>query len=70
MGPGPHSELADLSGADLARKLTDRELTSVELVQMSLDRIEALDRDNTRAVIEINPDALDSAGRRDAERRP
>ena len=69
MGPGPHSELADLSGADLARKLADGELTSVELVQMSLDRIEALDRDNTRAVIEINPDALDIARRRDAERR-
>src|SRR5690348_6790390 len=69
MGPGPHSELADLSGADLARKLADGELTSVELVQMSLDRIEALDRNNTRAVIEINPDALDIARRRDAERR-
>ena len=69
MGPGPHSELADLSGADLARKLTAGELTSVELVQMSLDRIEALDRDNTRAVIEINPVALDIARRRDAVRR-
>jgi len=69
MGPGPHSELADLSGADLARKLAAGELTSVELVQMSLDRIEAIDRDSTRAVIEINPDALDIARRRDAERR-
>src|SRR5690348_1731473 len=69
MGPGPHSELADLSGADLARMLADGELTSVELVQMSLDRIEALDRDNTRAIIEINPEALDIARRRDAEHR-
>lgn len=66
---GPHPELAELSATELARKLDRAELTSVELVQMSLDRIEALDRDNTRSVIEINPEAIDIARRRDAERR-
>ena len=36
---------------------------------MSLARIAAVDRELTRSVIEINPDALDIARRRDAERR-
>jgi amidase len=66
---GPHPELAELSAADLGRKLARGELTSVELVQMSLDRIAALDLDKTRSVIELNPDAMDIARRRDAERR-
>jgi amidase len=66
---GPHPELAELSAAELARKQARGELTSVELVQMSLDRIAALDRDGTRSVIELNPDAMDIARRRDAERR-
>lgn len=66
---GPHPELAELTGVDLARKLARSELTSEELVRMSLERIEALDRDRTRSVIELNPDAIDIARRRDAERR-
>ncbi len=36
---------------------------------MTLERIEALDRNQTRSVIELNPDAIDIARRRDAERR-
>jgi amidase len=66
---GPHPELAELSGAELSRRLTRGELTSVELVQMSLARIAALDEGKTRAVIELNPDALDIARRSDRERR-
>jgi amidase len=54
---------------DLSRKLARGELTSLELAQMSLERIEALDAGLTRSVIEVNPDALDIARRRDAERR-
>lgn len=65
----PHPELAESSGRDLARLLERGELTSVELIELSLHRIEALDRDRTRAVIEINPDAIDIARRRDRERR-
>lgn len=66
---GPHPELAELSAADLGRKLSSGELSSLELVQMSLERIAAIDRDLTHSVIEVNPDALDIARRRDAERR-
>lgn len=66
---GPHPELAELSAADLSRLLARGELTSVELVEMSLDRIAALDGGTTRAVIELNPDALDIARRSDRERR-
>src|SRR5579872_303002 len=66
---GPHPELAELSAVALARLLDKGALTSVELVQMSLDRIAALDRNGTRSVIELNPDALEIAGRLDRARR-
>ena len=65
---GPHPELAELSAADLSRLLARGEVTSVELVEMSLARIAALD-EKTRAVIEINPDAVELARRSDRERR-
>ncbi len=65
---GPHSELAELSAADLARLLSRREVSSVDLVQMSLERIAALDQKGTRSVIELNPDALEIATRRDRAR--
>ena len=65
---GPHPELAELSAIDLSRLLTRGELTSVELAEMSLARVAALDG-KTRAVIELNPDALDIARRSDVERR-
>ena len=54
---------------DLSRLLGRGELTSEELVRMCLDRIAALDEGVTRAVIEINPDAIDIARRSDRERR-
>ena len=66
---GPHPELAELSAMDLSRLLARDELTSVDLVEMSLARIGALDEGKTRAVIELNPDALDIARRSDRERR-
>jgi amidase len=70
---GPHPELAELSAADLSRMLTRGEVSAVELVEMSLARIAALDESpddrKTRAVIELNPDALDIARRSDRERR-
>jgi amidase len=66
---GPHSELAELSATEIGRRLARGELTSVELAQMSLERIAAVDAELTRSVIELNPDALDIARRRDAERR-
>jgi amidase len=54
---------------ELGRKLAQGELTSVELVEMCLERIGSLDAELTRSVIEINPDAMDIARRSDAERR-
>jgi amidase len=66
---GPHPELAELSAAQLSQMLARGELTSVELVEMSMARIAALDEGKTRAVIELNPDALDIARRSDRERR-
>ena len=66
---GPHPELAALSAIDLARLLARGDMTSAELVEMSLHRIAALDEGNTRAVIEVNPDAIDIARRSDRERR-
>ena len=66
---GPHPELAELSAAALAKLLSSGELSSVELVQMSLERIAALDTDGTRSVIEMNPDALEIALRQDRARR-
>src|SRR5689334_5173477 len=53
----------------LGRKLAQGELSSVELIEMCLERIGSLDAELTRSVIEVNPDALDIARRRDAERR-
>ncbi|HET9782557.1 MAG TPA: amidase [Candidatus Dormibacteraeota bacterium] len=64
-----HPELAELSATELSRKLAGKELSSVELVQMSLDRIAALDATLTRSVLELNPDALAIARRSDSERR-
>ncbi len=66
---GPHPELAELSAADLSRLLRTGALTSAELVRMSLERIEALDTNGTRSVIEVNRDAQAIARRRDAELR-
>jgi len=62
---GPHPELAELSAAELARLLSKRELSSVDLVQMSLERIATLDQNGTKSVIEVNPDALEIAKRLD-----
>lgn len=66
---GPHPELAELSATELAQKLARGELTSVELAQMCIERIDALDFSLTRSVIELNPDAIAIARRSDAERR-
>src|ERR1700745_85420 len=66
---GPPPEVAELSAVELCRKLVQGELTSVELVEMCLERIASLDANLTRSVIELNPDAIDIARRSDAARR-
>ena len=54
---------------ELGGMLSRGETTAHELARMSLERIAALDRELTRSVIEVNPDALEIARRRDAERK-
>ena len=71
--PPPHAPsdpLEELSLADIGAAFTDGRLTSQQLTQSYLARIERLDRHgpNLRAVIETNPRALEIAAGLDAER--
>jgi amidase len=63
----PHPELAELSIADLADKLAQREVTSVALVQRYRERVAALD-DKLHSVLELNREAEQIADRLDRER--
>jgi len=72
MSPGsgfPHPELGTSSLLELAAKLRRGELSARRLTEMYLERIASIDRQGPelRAVIELNPDALDIAGGLDAE---
>ena len=55
---------------ELQAKFRSGELSSRRLTELYLDRIESIDRHGPRlnSVIEVNPEALDIAGRRDDER--
>jgi amidase len=59
-----------LSITQLNQKLTDNQLTSVELVNYLNDRIQSLDKEgpHLKAVLELNPQALADAALRDSER--
>jgi len=61
--------IEEVSVADLRQALDAGEMTVRELVQASLDRIEAMDQagPTLRAVIETNPEALDIADTLDQE---
>ena len=61
----------ELTLSDIAAALADGRLTSRRLTQLYLERIDALDRRGPalRAVLEINPRALDAAADLDGERR-
>ena len=64
-------DVEERSVAEWQSALTRGELTSRELVERYLQRIESLDAQGPklRAVLETNPDALNIAGALDAERR-
>jgi amidase len=66
----PYPELAEATIDELGARLAARELTSVELVDAYVARIEALDRDGPglHSVLEVNPDARDIARGLDEER--
>lgn len=56
---------------ELGEKLASGDLTAVTLVRKYLDRIESIDQSGPtiNAVIELNPDALEIAHKRDEERK-
>lgn len=64
-------DLAEASVADLQSAMQSGALTSRSIAQRYLDRMDAIDRTGPalNAVIERNPDALDSADALDRERR-
>lgn len=66
----PYPELASLNLSTVARLMNEGAYSSVDLTQMYLDRIAALDSDGPmlKAVLELNPDALSIAAELDAER--
>lgn len=67
----PHQELASASMDDLRAKLDSGELTARRLAEMHVERIEAIDRKGPalHAILELNPDWEEIAGRLDAELR-
>jgi amidase len=56
---------------EIAHLFTEEELTSADLCQAYLKRIEEIDQNGPmlRSVIEVNPDALEIAAKMDAERK-
>lgn len=64
-------ELNELTISQLQEKMNSGALTSEEITQKYLDRIELIDRQGPelRSVIEINPEALTIARQMDAERK-
>ena len=67
----PHAELVERSIADLQGDLTSRVVSAVESTQAYLDRIGATNDAGPalRAILEVNPDALDIAASLDRERQ-
>ncbi len=73
--PFPGAEVEEATVAQLQSRMAAGTLTSVQLVQLYLDRIAAIDHSGPtlRSVIQVNPDALAIAGRLDqraGRRRP
>lgn len=68
---GPHEELEEATIAELQALMESGELSAVDLVDMYLDRIEAIDVEGPalNSIIEVNNRARAIAARRDAERQ-
>lgn len=68
----PHPDLAVAGVGELRRRLERGELTARRLAEMHLERIAAMNTAGPalRAVIEVNPDALELAGALDRSPRP
>ena len=67
---GQSFELEEVTFTELSDAMAAGDRTSVEITQLYLDRIAALDRrgPRLRSIIETNPDALEIAERLDEER--
>ncbi len=67
----PHSELEEMTLAEMAQRMESGETTSRSLVEGYLERIEQIDRSGPtlRSIIETNPDAIQIAEELDRERR-
>ncbi len=68
---GPSPDYSEASIADLQDQMHRGELNSEQLVSWYLERIEAIDRNGPalNAILEVNPDALQTARALDEERR-
>lgn len=68
---GPHEEFEEATIAELQQLMESGELSAVDLVDMYLDRIEAIDVEGPalNSIIEINNRARRIAAQRDAERQ-
>ena len=64
-------DLEEITVTELQERYESGELTTRQVVQAYLDRIEAVDRSgpSLNSVLTVNPDALDIAGRLDRERQ-
>ncbi len=67
----PARDIEEVTIAELQERMTRRRLTSRELVEKYLDRIDAIDRRGPKlnSIIEVNPDAERIARELDRERR-
>jgi amidase len=63
------AEIEELTIQEMQARMESGELTARALCEAYLERIEQLDRQRVNAVIELNPDALEIAGKLDEERR-
>jgi amidase len=64
-------QIEDAGVAELSQRMASGELSSRQLAELYLNRIDSIDRGGPRinCVLETNPEALDIADRLDAERR-
>nr|WP_321407561.1 amidase [uncultured Carboxylicivirga sp.] len=62
-------DLEEITVQDLQNKMTEGELTSEQITQLYINRIKKLDQVKTKAVVELNPDALMIAQELDKERK-
>ena len=69
--PEMHFDLLEWTCADLQNAMQSKDLSSREITELYLSRIEQLDQNGPalNSVIEINPEAMDIAAQMDKERR-